>query len=404
MSGPRSGLTKRVGARLRAVALWICLLMVVQVLSPSPVAAASPVPGPCIEGTLPHGALSLICVPSNGWNGDLLIFAHGYVAFDEPLQFAHLSFGGIFLPDIAQILGFAFATTSYRQNGLAVLEGVDDVRELVAAFAAIHGAPGQTYLLGASEGGLIATLLVERSPQLFTGVLAMCGPIGNFRSQIDHVGDFRVLFDYFFPGVIPGTATAIPAEVLADWESVYAPRALAALSNDPAGSFKLLIASRGAVDWDDLPSTWARTVLGLLWYNVFATNDAVDKLGGNPFDNTSRWYSGSADDIFLNLGVRRYAADPEALAALADYATAGSVSRPFVALHTTGDEIVPFQHELDFLDKLDARSEANVSLLPLPRYGHCGFRPEEVFYGFLVLLVKVGQTTDAERVRRLMER
>jgi hypothetical protein len=31
-------------------------------------------------------------------------------------------------------LGYAFATTTYRQNGLAILEGVDDIRELVAAF------------------------------------------------------------------------------------------------------------------------------------------------------------------------------------------------------------------------------------------------------------------------------
>ena len=29
---------------------------------------------------------------------------------------------------------FAFATTSYRQNGLAVLEGLEDVTQLVAAF------------------------------------------------------------------------------------------------------------------------------------------------------------------------------------------------------------------------------------------------------------------------------
>ena len=33
------------------------------------------------------------------------------------------------------------------------------------------------------------------------------------------------------------------------------------------------------------PSTIVNTALDALWYNVFATNDAVQKLGGNPFGN-----------------------------------------------------------------------------------------------------------------------
>ena len=73
------------------------------------------------------------------------------------------------------------------------------------------------HLAGVSEGGLVATLLAERSPELFSTALAACAPIGSFVQQINYLGDFRVLFDYFFPGVIPGSPIEIPAEVIANW-------------------------------------------------------------------------------------------------------------------------------------------------------------------------------------------
>ncbi|MFZ1402558.1 MAG: hypothetical protein WAW03_05705, partial [Anaerolineae bacterium] len=91
------------------------------------VRVAPTLPHGCQEGVLPGGALSLICVPTTGWNGDLLIWAHGYVAFNEPLAFYNLYLGETYLPDLVQSLGYAFATTSYRTNGLAIVSGVDDV-------------------------------------------------------------------------------------------------------------------------------------------------------------------------------------------------------------------------------------------------------------------------------------
>ena len=41
---------------------------------------------------------------------------------------------------------------------------------------------------------------------LFSSALAACAPIGSFRQQVNYLGDFRVLFDYYFPGVLPGSA------------------------------------------------------------------------------------------------------------------------------------------------------------------------------------------------------
>jgi hypothetical protein len=37
------------------------------------------------DGQLLSGAYYRICIPSGTWNGDLVIYAHGYVAFNKPI-------------------------------------------------------------------------------------------------------------------------------------------------------------------------------------------------------------------------------------------------------------------------------------------------------------------------------
>src|SRR4029079_15805131 len=133
-----------------------------------------------------------------------------------------------------------FATTSYRRNGLAILEGVDDVRELMAAFPGVAGAvPSRSYLIGFSEAALISTLLAERSPTLFSGVIAACGPIGDFRKQIDYFGDFRVLFGYIYPRQIPPSPVDIPPSLLASWANPN-PAISSALATGPISATQLI--------------------------------------------------------------------------------------------------------------------------------------------------------------------
>ena len=289
----------------RAIRLVLVLVLLsTGVVGAAPAAAQTAVvtptavPGACQRGTLSTGALWLICVPASGWNGDLLVYAHGYVGFDQPLDFYHLTFGGAYVPDLVQSLGFAFATTSYRQNGLAVVEGADDIRALVRAFPSVAPrSPARTYIAGVSEGGLVTTLLIEQSPELFSGGLAACGPIGDFRQHVNYLGDFRVLFDAFFPGRLPPSPVSIPAEVIADWDSVYVPRVSAALAANPRAAAQLIGAALAAIDPAAPGPTTLATTLRVLWYNVFGTNDATLKLGGGPYDNRQRFYFGSSDDL-----------------------------------------------------------------------------------------------------------
>jgi pimeloyl-ACP methyl ester carboxylesterase len=354
-------------------------------LLPAP-ARAQGVPQGCDDSTLPSGALSRICIPLN-WNGQLVVFAHGYVASGLPLGFYHLTLpDGTSIPDLVQSLGFAFATTSYRQNGLAILEGVDDIRELIAQFDENHQAL-RTYITGVTEGGLVAALLAERSPDLFYSGLATCGPIGDFRAQINYFGNFRVLFDYYFPGVIPGSPIAIPPAVIANWNPTYVQKITAALAASPDRAVELLRVANAPFD-PSQPETVVNTALDILWYNVFATNDARQKLGGNPFGNALTIYLGSSNDLRLNLRVQRFTPSGAALSALRAYQTSGDLQIPLVTLHTTGDDVVPVLQELLYLAKFDPSVRGRFVPLPVRRYGHCNFTASEVLGAFLLTVAQ----------------
>jgi pimeloyl-ACP methyl ester carboxylesterase len=357
----------------------------------------APFPG-CATGTLPSGALSLVCIPiadvtgpATGWNHGVVVYAHGYVNFNEPLQ---LLPDGTTVPAAILSQGFAFATTSYRENGLVIIEGADDIRELMAALTASFG-PLPTYIVGASEGGLITTLLVEDS-ELFLGGLAACAPIGSFRGQIDYIGDFRVLFDYYFPQLIPGVAIRIPTSVIETWFTHYYQEILNALAENPMRTDELLRVAHVAHPFDPGdPTTFAVQAvfaLDVLRYSIFGTNDAFSKLGGSPFDNRDRLYIGSHDDADLNRHVQRFNAQNAALTSLQSYETSGILNKPLVTLHTLGDQVIPFPlHEPAYLGKVVSHGGGAFLVQDsVAAYGHCNFQPSEIAAAFQTLRVMGG--------------
>jgi len=232
---------------------------------------------------------------------------------------------------------------------------------------------------------LVAALLAERFPELFTGAYALCGPIGNFREQINYVGDFRVLFDYFFPGTFVGSPVAIAPLDVQLWVTGITPGQIAArLLANRTRALELMRTSRAAFDPADF-DTVIQTTLAVLANNILGANDAAAKLGGQPFDNRLRWYFGSSNDLRLNFTVARFAASPAALLALRNYNTSGLLRIPMVTLHTTSDETIPFAHELIYLAKVRPSDRGRFIPLPVFRYGHCNFTTPEILTGLAVL-------------------
>lgn len=376
----------------RSINLAVILALLIAMV-PVGTAQAQPIPDFCIQGTHAGVAEFLICVPED-WNGDLIVYAHGYVAFNEPIGIPWDQLilpDGTLLPEIITDLGFAFATTSYSVNGLAIKEGIAEVVDIVDVFESLYSVPNLVLLGGVSEGGIITALAVEQHPEVFDGGLSTCGPIGDFIGQVNYWGNFRIAFDYFFPDLLPGDPTGIPDDVIENWDEVYKPALTTAINDNPQKTTQLLSVGKAPIDPDDPDSIVNTVVDGLLWYNVFATNDGIDKLGGQPFDNQDHFYNGLVNMYKMNKNVARYAADQAALDEIeANYQTTGDLAVPLVTLHTTGDEIVPYWHEILYKQKVKANGdEALYAHIPALRYGHCMFEVNEVVAGLAILLWKV---------------
>ena len=352
------------------------------------------------DGVQASGAIYRICMPVfPPWNGDLLVFAHGYVAANQPVGIPEdqLNLDGTYIPDAANLLGYAFATTSYSVNGLAIKQGLPNLVDLVSIFRAQHPTLKRVILVGVSEGGLITTLATEQYPTVFNGGLAACGPIGDFRRHANYVGDFRVVFDYFFPGLIPGSAVSIPDALIADWSTYYTTTVVPVITAPSSAiSVTQLLDVTGVPYIPGDQATIAEGISQQLWYNVQGTNDAVSKLGGQPFDNHDRVYAGSQNDSALNAGVQRFAASPVALAELeAHYQTAGWPLVPLVTLHTTKDQTVPYWHETLYRAKIVANNRTpRHDHIAIDRFGHCSFTLAEIVQALQLLQARVNDPPD----------
>ena len=364
----------------------------------------------CQEGSLPShdpkypaDQLIITCIPPN-WNGQLVLYAHGYV----PPQFAlalpvdELTVDGTFVPNVLLAQGFAFATTSFHKNGVAIEQGGEDLNKLLQYFKSLvpPGSLGKVYLVGGSEGGLIALRLFERFQGKYDGAVALCAPVGGSADFIKYAYDFRVVFDYFFPTVFtfppnqageqPFGAIDVPQAAFQFWESVYVPRIIAALSGNPLATAQLFSVTKAAIDPSD-PTSVVETAVPLLSYGIFGANDLVATSGGVPYDNRSTTYVGSADDAALNAGVERIQSDGRARAyAKRFYEPIGNLHDPLVTLHNVLDPLVPFQQEIEYQGLVTKKKSAFLTVLPVARYGHCDFTAGEVIDAFSMMIQQAG--------------
>jgi hypothetical protein len=366
---------------------------------------------------------SAICywVPT-GWNRDLVVFAHGYM---DPRMEVGIPWDQLVLPDgtslpgIINRLRYAFAVTSYRKNGLAVKEGIEGVFNLVSLFREAKPLTRRIYLVGVSEGGLVTTLAMEKDAKnpvrIFSGAMSTCGPVGDFTKQVNYWGDFRLIFDHYFPGVIPvppgvtNPVININPDVIANWSTLQ-PQPLPALPgplqagviqaliSNPDAATKLIAITQAPVDPSDLEKTVGETTLGLLGYDITSTNEGRQELSGDlnvdlnsnlgsPYSNMGRSFREPDGTPIL---VDTYAPDPNALAEIyQNYNTSGYIKAPLVGLHTLGDPIVPFWHELLYRIKtLKAGTAWRFIDIPVNRYGHCNFKVSEAIFGFVVMVFR----------------
>jgi pimeloyl-ACP methyl ester carboxylesterase len=347
----------------------------------------------------------LLVRPQTSWQGDLIVFAHGYRDPARPAGFwsdglpadldgvlaalGGLEGGGDLSGGVAQALalaacpvalegafGFdkpsaAFAASSYSATGYAVEGGVPETHLTNALFERFLGPPERTYLAGASLGGIVTLEVAERYPERYDGALPVCGPVGGSLLQLAYVGHVELLFRTLYPDVFDGgavgdidlaeplglpygdpTAPGDPA-----LEDTVVNRIVAAANADPSGLEQLarievdpLGGARRPllqVDPDD-PDSLLRSVLDAFFYTAVGKRDVLDLAGGLPFDNgaTTYWLD---DAPFA--GVPRFAGDPEARSYFArHYEPTGELRLPTLTVHNRYDPVVPAFHEEAYAD------------------------------------------------------
>lgn len=332
-------------------------------------------PFPSLAGTtttrlwgVQGGAGYRIEVPSD-WNGELVLYAHGYRGNALELTVSNPSIRAYLIAH-----RYAWAASSYSTNGYDVTAGVKDTHDLGTLFNGLVAKPSRTYIMGHSMGGHITGVLAEQYARTYAGALPMCGVMGD-NELFDYFVDFHLIAQ-----AITGTDVGYPFP--ADYASSTVPAMKSALAAAfPAGlnadGLKLKAAtiniSGGARPLTDIAFTsWGNFLFtqGVGYPEGFTENEnIVYQLDSDPALNP--------DETQLNDDIRRLALDPQArhpegLGGIPGIS--GDLRIPVLSMHTLGDLFVPFSMEQIYAQRAADHGKADLLVSRAIRdVGHCGF-------------------------------
>lgn len=365
----------------------------------------TPLPGATAYWGVEEGAGWRIEVPAN-WNGDLVLYAHGYAGTGDRLSVSNPS---IRTHLISQ--GFAWGASSYRANGYVPGIGAEDTYNLIKVFQkqvgrnhpgpvqGNSGKPNNVFLYGVSMGGHVLGHAVEKWPNTFAGALPVCGVMGDNR-----------LFDYF-QDVYVVLETLVGNEPVrplpADWSTVGLPAARAQLGpsfplvlNETGQTFKQVIKNLTGGERPGFEAGWRSSVFGANFLLGQASAGPGQTNVGTiyQFDDDPAL---SAEEQLFNDTIARFAADRSVrrpvgimTPTLNSPAIDGKIHVPVLTLHTLGDLYVPFSMEQIYAERVAAQGNADLLVSRAIRgTSHCDFNSAETIEAFndLVAWVRTGE-------------
>lgn len=345
------------------------------------------------------GGLYRIEIPET-WNGELVLFAHGFVPNTGP-NGSMLRVGNHRFRDHVVKEGFAWAASSYRCNGYVPGQGLVDTMALSDLFKQTNGgrAPQRTYLTGESMGGHVTLLGMQEFPTAFAGGLAMC-PAGP------------ELFDYY-------AAMSAAAEVVtglqfhADSLQQDAAKMAELLGKPPDYTEKGRQLASIEVQVSGGPRPFALEGLASRFVANMATSQAAlvgSTTPSNRAIDTAHITYAIADGLglsadTLNAKARRKAGDPEVRSANGPYEEIvpfdGKIERPLMTMHGTGDLYVPIFLEQTLKRAVKVAGNETLLTQRVYRIGtHCQFSQPEMARAFddLVAWVKTGAKPQGDEV------
>lgn len=242
-------------------------------------------------------------------------------------------------------------------------------------------------------GGLIAIRLIETWPDQFAGALPACAVAGGLARQYDYVLNVRVLFDLFYPGVLPGTAVDVPPGIDATQDIVNP--AIAAMTANPLGAAAIASITQSPVPFASGPELFESIATALV--GAAGYPEILGLTHGEPyFDNTATQYAGALPAptlAFINASVQRFSGSPAGRNSLEhNYTPTGDLRIPAITLSTFRDPVIPGFHRIVYGQEVAANGNADWLVqrsVPgyLGGYGHCTFTPQELTQAFFDLVL-----------------
>lgn len=322
------------------------------------------------------------------WNGTAIFYSHGIRDVLEPVSLRDQDNLGVIRENLGR-LGYAVAYSSYSENGFAEKDGAQRTHQLRGLFTSVFGTPSRSLLVGHSLGGLIALELADRFSSQYDGVAAMCSIAGGSQAEIDHVVNVRLLFDLFYPGILPGQFdNPLDGGMITPAQQA---QIVGAITANPTGLFIMASIAQTGLDFNPAsPQAQTQLVTSLITALTFHARGRDNVLsftnGKFPFDNSQTVYSAAAIPLLppnvlgpalaqVNATVPRTSGDPSALNYLDHHFTpAGSLAIPTITLHNRWDPLVPFFHEPLFASRVSAAGASALLVQRVrPAFGHCNF-------------------------------
>ena len=318
----------------------------------------------CFAGQDARGAHYWIAIPL-AWNGGLVLHSHGGPRLRTPEPDDAVEDLQRFSVTVAE--GFAWAGSNYRRAGYGVRSAAEDTDTLRQLFWDRFGRPRLSLLHGQSWGANVAAKTAElygkgrAGRPVYDGVILTSGVLGGGSLSYDFRADLRAVYQYYC-----GNHPAASEPVYPLWQgqpvgSTLKNRDLDARLNACTG-LDQPAAGRTPQQVRNLKNILAvtripeRALDSHLGWATFTFADIVNlRLGGrNPFSNIGVDYSGSDDDVALNRGVPRFAADPVGVQRLSeDSDLTGKLIVPTLTLHAIGDPTAFVELEQVFHDKVE---------------------------------------------------
>jgi pimeloyl-ACP methyl ester carboxylesterase len=291
--------------------------------------------------------------------------------------------------------GYAWAASSYSENGYTPGIGADDTLALKRKFEQDIGKPKRTYIAGASMGGNVAVLLMEHYPDEFDGGFSMCGAVDgegiiDYLTSWTAVAEFISGISFTSPENSSRLASILLSELPKTFGSADAPTpkgqqfasVIRNLTGGPRPFFGEGFKEQYVINFGLAVTDPQRQALpAAAATNVGVTYKVDESLG--------------LTNAALNAGVPRYAADPAARNATAHpdaVETSGKLSKPLLTIHGLGDLFVPISQEQIYKTKVDAAGASDMLVQRAIRSGgHCKFSADEVEQGFADLTAWVEQ-------------